>query len=48
MVYIPEDLEQEVRSRVEAYREVERLTEEVSHACLNRVLARKREHKRHG
>ena len=45
MVYIPAHLEQEVRRRVEAYREVEWLTQAVSEACLNRVLERKRERK---
>jgi hypothetical protein len=45
MVYIPPELEQEVRQRVGAYREVEALTAEVSAACVDRVLERKR--KRH-
>jgi len=48
MVYIPAHLEEEVRRRVEAYREVERLTQVVSEACVNRVLERKREPKNHG
>ena len=48
MVYIPARLEQEVRQRVDAHREVERLTEVVSEACVNRVLERKREHKDNG
>ena len=48
MVYIPARLEQEVRRRVEAYREVERLTQVVSEACVNRVLERKREPKDNG
>jgi hypothetical protein len=43
MVYIPEDLEDEVRRRVQSYREVERLTELVSDACLGRILEQKRE-----
>ncbi len=48
MIYIPQDMEEEVRRRVEAYREVERLAEVVSGACLERVLARKRERKDNG
>jgi len=48
MVYIPEHLEQEVRRRVQAYREVERLTQVVSDACVNRVLERKRKSKKNG
>lgn len=48
MVYIPAQLEQEVRRRVDAYREVERLTQEVSEACVNRVLEQKRECKTNG
>lgn len=48
MVYIPAQLEEEVRRRVEAYREVERLTQVVSEACVNRVLERKRERKNNG
>ena len=48
MVYIPAHLEEEVRRRVEAYREVERLTQVVSEACVNRVLERKRERKNNG
>lgn len=48
MVYIPPELEEEVRQRVAAYREVERLTEVVSEACVSRVLQRKRERKSNG
>lgn len=48
MVYIPADMEEEVRSRVEAYREVERLTQVVSEACVNRVLEGKRKRKDNG
>lgn len=48
MIYVPRDLEEEVRRRVEAYREVERLTEAVSGACLDRVLDQKREGKGDG
>jgi hypothetical protein len=48
MVYIPAELEDEVRRRVAAYREVEQLTEVVSAACVDRVLKRKRECKSHG
>ena len=48
MVYIPADLEQEVRRRVAAYQEVGRLTDVVSQACVDRVLERKRERKNNG
>lgn len=48
MVYIPEDMEEEVRRRVEACREVERLTAVVSGACVDRVLAKKRERRNNG
>ena len=48
MVYIPAHLEEEVRRRVDAYREVQRLTQVVSEACVNRVLERKREPKDNG
>lgn len=48
MLYIPDELEQEVRERVAAYHEVERLTQVVSTACVNRVLERKRERKGNG
>ena len=48
MVYIPAELEEEVRGRVDAYREVEQLTQVVSGACVNRVLKRKRERKSDG
>lgn len=48
LVYIPPELEQEVRQRVSAYREVERLTQVVSAACVDRVLERKREKKAYG
>lgn len=48
MVYIPAQLEQEVRRCVDAYREVQRLTQVVSEACVNRVLERKRERKDNG
>ena len=48
MVYIPADLEEEVSRRVEAYREVERLTDVVSAACVERVLKKKRERAGHG
>ena len=48
MIYIPDELEQEVRRRVAAYREVEQLTEVVSAACVHRVLERKRERKSNG
>jgi hypothetical protein len=48
MVYIPPELEEEVRRRVAAYREVERLTQVVSTACVNRVLERKRDRKAEG
>jgi len=42
MVYIPPELEQEVRRRVEVYRESQRLTRVVSEACIGRVLEQKR------
>jgi len=48
MVYIPAELEEEVRRRVAAYREVEDLTRVVSAACVNRVLERKRERRSDG
>ncbi len=48
MVYIPAQLEEEVRRRVDAYREVQRLTQVVSEACVNRVLEEKHEHKNNG
>lgn len=48
MVYIPGDMEEEVRRRVDAYRELERLTSVVSGACVDRVLAKKRERKGNG
>lgn len=48
MVYIPAELEEEVRRRVAAYREVERLTDVVSAACVDRVLEKKRERASHG
>lgn len=48
MVYIPGDMEEEVRRRVETYREMERLTATVSGACLDRILAQKRERKNNG
>jgi hypothetical protein len=41
-------LEEEVRRRVGAYREVERLTDVVSAACVHRVLERKRKRKSNG
>jgi hypothetical protein len=48
MVYIPPDLEDEVRRRVGAYREVERLTQVVSDACIHRVLEQKRNRGKNG
>lgn len=48
MVYIPDDLAGEVRRRVDAYREMESLSEAVSDACLERVLEKKRERKGKG
>lgn len=48
MVYIPAHLEEEVRRRVDVYREVQRLTRVVSEACVNRVLEQKRKAKDHG
>ena len=48
MVYVPAELEEEVRRHVAAYREVERLTDVVSTACVERVLERKRDRASHG
>ena len=48
MIYVPADMEEEVRRRVAAYREVDRLTESVSGACVERVLKKKRERKNNG
>lgn len=48
MVYVPAELEEEVRRCVEAYREVERLADAVSGACLDRVLDKKRKRKSDG
>lgn len=48
MVYIPPELEDEVRRRVAAYQEVERLSEVVSAECVARVLKRKRARKMGG
>lgn len=45
LVYLPADLEEEVRRWVAAYQEVEQLTQVVSGACVDRVLERKRERK---
>ena len=45
MIYIPSELEDAVRQRVAAYREVETLTEVVSASCVSRVLARKQQGK---
>jgi len=42
MVYIPPDLEENVRQQVAVWRESERLTQEVSEACVRRVLEQKR------
>lgn len=43
MVYIPADMETEVRRKVEAWRESAQLTQLVSDACLQRVLTQKRD-----
>jgi len=48
MLYIPDDLEEEVRRRVQVHREVQQLTQEVAEASLERVLEQKRERKGHG
>ena len=45
MVYIPPELEETVRQQIAAWRESERLTEEISAACLQRVLEQKRSKK---
>jgi len=41
MVYIPAQLEAEVRRCVDAYREVQDLTQRVSEACVARLLDKK-------
>jgi hypothetical protein len=43
MIYVPPKLEPTVREAVQAYRQARRLTEEVSHACLQRFLQAKRQ-----
>ena len=48
LVYIPPELEEEVRRQVGAYREAEQLTQVVSEACVGRVLAQKRGRKENG
>jgi hypothetical protein len=48
LVYIPPELEEEVRPQVGAYREAEQLTRVVSEACVGRVLTQKRERKENG
>jgi hypothetical protein len=43
MLYIPPEMEEEVRRCVASYREAQALTAEVSEACVSRVLESKRE-----
>ena len=43
MVYVPPSLESLVRQAVQAHQQVQRLTEQVSQACLDRFLAAKAE-----
>jgi hypothetical protein len=45
MVYIPPELEETVRQQVALWRESERLMEEISAACLQRVFEQKRSRK---
>ena len=45
MLYIPPELEEQVRRAVGAYRETEQLTQTVSDACVHRVLKKKQERK---
>jgi hypothetical protein len=48
MVYIPPELEKEVRRRVEVYRESQQLTRVVSEACIHRMLEQKRNRAKQG
>ena len=48
MVYIPPELEEQVRRAVGAYRETGQLTQTLSETCVNRVLKQKRERKNNG
>lgn len=41
LVYVPEDLEQSVRDAVSNYQESQKLVEDVSQMCLQRVLHEK-------
>jgi len=43
MVYVPRSLEEEVRSWVETYREVERHIDVLSQGCMERLLNKKKE-----
>lgn len=42
MIYVPRELEDNVRAWVETHRETERLLDHVSQACLTRFLERKK------
>lgn len=42
MLYIPPDLEEQVRRQVDAWRESESLTRAVSDACVQRLIHQKR------
>jgi len=43
MIYVPRQLDEEVRSWVETYREVERDIDVLSEACTERLLKKKNE-----
>lgn len=48
MMYVPPDLEEQVRCAVGVYRESQELAQSVSEACLARVLEKKQERKKNG
>lgn len=48
MVYIPPELEKQVRRAVDAYRETEQLTQTLSETCVSRVIKQKRARKDNG
>lgn len=45
MIYIPQALEQTVRSWIDAYHRARHLTQSISQDCLQRFLQTKRQHK---
>ena len=47
MVYIPAELEEQVRRAVGVYRQSEQLTQVLSEACVNRILEQKRQREDH-